>query len=221
VRTTDEPTAAPVTESNNEQQAAVPATTTQPKPTASKGLSTQKAPVEKHIRQAASSVLATINPSVPMTLKEKREKLAEIKKVGTVDPIKHASKEEERFLTHIFHKTLKEWSAGYEEGLLLLNPAPTIEAQRTTTDEQEKTQTVRLFGPVPKLDPDFLVPALIGYSANKMHTGQTMTNWDHNYRNWMQVRKKKKKPLRNQRCSNGVPRCAAHVSQITISDQSL
>jgi hypothetical protein len=59
----------------------------------SKGLSTQKVQIEKHIRQATSSVLATVNPSVPLTLEEKREKLAELKKVGEMPHAKSLAAE--------------------------------------------------------------------------------------------------------------------------------
>ncbi len=149
-------------------------------------LSTQKAPVEKHIRQAASSVLASINPSVPLSLREKREKLAEIKKVGAAEPVKTATPEEERFLNLVFQTTRKDWPAGYEDGLLLLNQPPTIEINVTSHEDTTKTVVQRLFGPVPKLDPDFLIPALNGYTAAKAHTGQVMTTYDHHFRNWMQ-----------------------------------
>ncbi len=169
----------PAGQSNTDQEVAKAAK----KASTSKGLSTQKPQVEKHIRQAASSVLASINPSVPMSLQEKREKLAEIKKVGMSTQTVQASPEEERFLLRVFQTTLKEWATGYEEGLLLLNQPPTIE--KPSIDDPTKLE--RKFGPVPKLDPDFLLPALAGYSAAKMHTGQIMTTWDHHFRAWMQV----------------------------------
>jgi hypothetical protein len=148
-----------------------------------KGLSTQKPQVEKHIRQAASSLLATINPSVPMSLEEKRAKLQEIKQVGMTTQTVQASPEQGRFLLRVFQSTLKEWSTGYEDLLLLINPPPTIEKP----SEDDPTKLERKFGPVPKLDPDFLLPALAGYSAAKMHTNQVMTTWDHHFRAWMQV----------------------------------
>jgi hypothetical protein len=73
-----------------------------PKKTTSKGLTTQKPQVEKHIRQAASSVLATINPSMPLSLEEKRAKLAEIKQVGMTTQAVTATPEQERFLLRVF-----------------------------------------------------------------------------------------------------------------------
>ncbi len=155
--------------------------------TSSKGLSTQKAQIDKHIRQAASSVLATINPSVPLSLEEKREKLAELKKVGVAEPVKVASPEEIRFLPKVFQNTRKEWPAGLEDLLLLLNQPPTIEETVVSADDPSKTTKVRTFGPAPKLDPNFLVPALNGYSAVKANTGQVMTTFDHHFRSWMQV----------------------------------
>jgi hypothetical protein len=175
---------------NESDTATTPVTKNELKPkvtsTSAKGLSTQKAVIEKHIRQAASSVLATINPSVPLSLKEKREKLAELKKVGAAEPVKTASPEEQKFLSHVFQSSRKEWPAGYEDGLILLNPPPTIEMTVPSTEDTTKTTTVRTCGPVPKLDPDFLVPALNGYSAAKLHTGQVMTKFDHHFRTWMQ-----------------------------------
>ncbi len=159
-----------------------------PKPlSTSKGLSTQKTVIEKHIRQAASSVLATINPSVPLSLEEKRAKLAELKKVGAAEPVKEASPEEVRFLTHVFQNTRKDWPAGLEDMLLLLHVPPTIEESVASDEDPSKTVKVRTFGPVPKLDPDFLVPALNGYSAIKASTNQVMTTFDHHFRAWMQV----------------------------------
>jgi hypothetical protein len=153
------------------------------KPPNSKGLSTMKPQVEKHIRQAASSVLATINPGISLSLEEKRAKLAEIKQVGMNTQTVVATPEQERFLLRVFKTTLKEWSTGYEDLLLLINPPPTIE--KPSEDDPAKMETK--FGPVPKLDPDFLLPALANYSAAKMHTGQVMTTWDHHFRAWMQV----------------------------------
>jgi hypothetical protein len=153
------------------------------------GLSTHKIPVDKHIRQATSSVLATFNPNA--TLEEKRAKFAEIKMVGAIDNAKEASPEEARFLPLIFKQTLKEWPTGLEESLLLMNQPPPIVEEREVPKQGEPGKTekknVLVFGPVPKLDPDFLVPALNGYSANKMHTNQIMTVWDHHFRSYMQV----------------------------------
>jgi hypothetical protein len=147
------------------------------------GLSTFKPLVEKHVRQAATSLLATIDPNA--SLAEKRAKLAELKLVGSTENVKKATPEEIRFLPTVFKRPLKEWQAGLEEGLLLLNQPPLI----TETVEGEKpneTEKRVVFGPVPKLDPEFLVPALNGYSAIKMHTNQTMTTWDHHFRAHMQ-----------------------------------
>ncbi len=154
----------------------------------SRGLSTQRANIDKHIRQAASSVLATVNPSMPLSLEEKREKLAELKKVGAAEPVKEASPEEVRFLTQIFQNSRKEWPAGLEDMLLLLHQPPTIEESVPSPDDPSKTIKTRIFGPVPKLDPEFLVPALNGYSAVKANTNQVMTTFDHHFRTWMQVR---------------------------------
>jgi hypothetical protein len=53
-------------------------------------------------------------------------------------------------------------------------------------EDTTKTTTVRTCGPVPKLNPDFLVPALKGYSAAKLHTGQVMTKFNHHFHTWMQ-----------------------------------
>jgi hypothetical protein len=178
-------TATDPTPATNADSASKPVTKTP----GAKGLSTQKPQVEKHIRQAASTVLASINPSVPLSLEEKRQKLAEIKKVGMTTTVTAATPEQERFLLHVFKDTLKEWPAGYEDILLLTNPSPTIE--KPSTDDPSKME--RKFGPVPKFDPDFLVPALAGYSAAKLHSNQHMTTWDHHFRSWMQVQKKKKK----------------------------
>jgi hypothetical protein len=157
------------------------------KPSTIKGLSTQKPQIEKHIRQAASTVLASINPGVQLSLEEKRQKLAEIKTVGMTTTVMAATPEQEKFLLHVFKDTLKEWPAGYEDILLLTNPPPTIE--KPSAEDPSKME--RKFGPVPKIDPDFLVPALAGYSAAKLHSNQNMTTWDHHFRSWMQVKKKK------------------------------
>jgi hypothetical protein len=119
-----------------------------------------------------------------LSLEEKRQKLAEVKRVGTTVSVVQASPEAARFLPRIFESTLKEWGAGYEDSLLLINPPPTIEVPST----EDPTKMERKFGPVPKIDPDFLIPALNGYSAAKLHTNQTMTTWDHHFRNWMQVK---------------------------------
>jgi hypothetical protein len=41
-------------------------------------------------------------------------------------------------------------------------------------------------GPIPKFDPGFMVQALLAYSPQKAATGQVMTKWDHNVRQWME-----------------------------------
>ncbi len=41
-------------------------------------------------------------------------------------------------------------------------------------------------GPIPKFDPGFMVQVLITYSPQKAATGQVMTKWDHNVRQWME-----------------------------------
>lgn len=194
-KTTPEPASEPLNDTDAQKPKEATDETKKPKlpiktSTSSKGLSTQKAQIDKHIRQAASSVLATINPGVSLSLEEKREKLAELKKVGVAEPIKEASPEEIRFLPQIFQHSRKEWPAGLEDLLLLLNQPPTIEDEVASTDDPSKTTKVRTFGPAPKLDPDFLVPALNGYSAVKANTGQVMTKFDHHFRNWMQVKTK-------------------------------
>ncbi len=137
-----------------------------------------------------------------MSLEEKRQKLAEIKRVGTTVQVTQASPEEARFLPRVFQTTLKEWAAGYEDGLLLINPPPTIEVPSA----EDPTKTERKFGPVPKIDPDFLITALNGYSAAKLHSNQTMTTWDHHFRNWMQVTEKKKKSVKAE-TSEGKDEC--------------
>jgi hypothetical protein len=150
-------------------------------------LSTKKPVFEKHVKQASSNVLATINPSVPLTKQQKLEKMAEIEKAGTSEILKAASPEEERFLRQVFKNTASEWPAGYEDGLLLVFAPPTIQDTIPDPDHPTKTKVVNTFGPVPKLDPDYLVPGLAGYSAAKFHTGQAMTMWDHHFVFWMQV----------------------------------
>ncbi len=164
-----------------------------------KGLSTKKPIYEKHVKQASSNVLASINPSVPLTKQQKLEKMSEIEQAGKPEVLKVATPEEERFLRQVFQKTASEWPAGYEDGLLLVNAPPTIQDTVPDPDDPSKTKIVNTFGPVPKLDPDYLVPGLAGYSASKVYTNQPMTTWDHQFVFWMQVQilKKKKKKKKN------------------------
>jgi hypothetical protein len=176
----DQPTESTASTSGETNKAKMPVKT-------AKGLSTKKPIFEKHVKQASSNILATINPSVPLTKQQKLEKMAEIEKAGKPEILKGASPEEERFLRQVFKNTASEWPAGYEDGLLLVNAPPTIQDTVPDPEDPTKSKIVNVFGPVPKLDPDYLVPGLAGYSAAKVYTNQPMTTWDHQFVFWMQV----------------------------------
>jgi hypothetical protein len=76
---------------------------------------------------------------VPLSLKEKREKLAEIKKVGAAEPVKTASPEEQKFLSHVLIPVATQRVAGRLRGRVDTSQPAAIEMTVTSMEDSTKT----------------------------------------------------------------------------------